>query len=129
MERCSEDPLGQNEIAQPVDLEGETVSGMTPVQLEEARCIGRRELTASLVGRAIDLLYLVCGSLDSTSGLGRDGVASGDHLVSIWAVSATDGCVAYGQSAYFTSDIGLFGAHPATSVSLIEAEFFPVALA
>ena len=60
MERCSEDPLGQNEIAQPVDLEGETVSGMTPVQLEEARCIGRRELTASLVGRAIDLLYLVC---------------------------------------------------------------------
>ena len=53
MERCSGDPLGQNEIAQPVDLEGETVSGMTPVQLEEARCIGRRELTASLVGRSI----------------------------------------------------------------------------
>ena len=34
-------------------------SGMTPEEIEEARAIGRRELVASLCGRAIDLIYLV----------------------------------------------------------------------
>ena len=59
MEECSDDLLEQQEIGQSVDFGSDTSSGMTSAQLEEARAIGRRELAASLLGRGIDLAYLV----------------------------------------------------------------------
>lgn len=59
MEEPTNDRLVETELLETPASQGGDISGMTLNQLEEARAIGRRELTASLLGRAVDLVYLV----------------------------------------------------------------------
>tara|TARA_Y100001978_G_C23683109_1_gene430227 strand:- start:651 stop:1871 length:1221 start_codon:yes stop_codon:yes gene_type:complete len=59
VEEFQNESLAGTEITKIGDPKDDDISGMTPAQLEEAKAIGRRELIASLLGRALDLVYLV----------------------------------------------------------------------
>ena len=59
MEKSTNDRINETSLSEASVLQDEHVSGMTPIQLEEAREIGHRELTSSLLGRGVDLVYLV----------------------------------------------------------------------
>ncbi|MEC7500110.1 MAG: hypothetical protein VX970_00160, partial [Planctomycetota bacterium] len=59
MEKCTNDQIVKTNLSEDSASQDDHVSGMTPIQLEEAREIGRRELITSLLGRGVDLVYLV----------------------------------------------------------------------
>ena len=59
MEKCTNDQIIETNLSEDSASQDDHVSGMTPIQLEEAREIGRRELITSLLGRGMDLVYLV----------------------------------------------------------------------
>ncbi len=59
MEKCTNDRFIEANLSEDSVSQDDHISGMTPIQLEEARAIGRRELIASLLGRALDFVYLV----------------------------------------------------------------------
>ena len=59
LEEYSDDHVGHREVSQSADLESGVAAEMTPAQLAEAKAMGRRELVVSLIGRGVDLVYLV----------------------------------------------------------------------
>jgi len=58
-----DDHLEQDEVSQAGESEISTSAEMTPSQLAEAKELGRRELSVSLLGRGVDLVYFVIAAV------------------------------------------------------------------